>query len=232
MGRIPLAGTDSATGLLRLDHLLDRDRAGDQPDHRALAALAGRRRDDLRARARLDRHTASTVLKEHALRNHEQHLTIAVIGAGGKMGLRDGDNLAKTDHTRPVGGELARRPGAARRCGAHRDDRCRCGRPAPTSSSSPCPISRSARSSHELVPQAKSGRDRVDARSGRGLRGTARERDDIMYAVRTRVIPRSSCSARRPRSGQTRSAESPPRRTRSPSVESDVRRTRTRGSKK
>src|SRR5690606_16624088 len=64
-----------------------------QRDRRALAAVARRRRDHDPYRAGMDPHHPGTP-EEHNM-SHK----IAVIGAGGKMGMRVSDNLVKTDHT-------------------------------------------------------------------------------------------------------------------------------------
>jgi hypothetical protein len=66
-----------------------------QPDHRTLAALAGRPEDDLRRREPMDRAQPSLPQEQTIMSSNP--LTVAVVGAGGKMGMRVSDNLQRTN---------------------------------------------------------------------------------------------------------------------------------------
>src|SRR5690606_7173643 len=93
----------------------DRDaaRAWHQRDRRALAAVAVGCRDDHHHRAGMDPQNPRYP-QEHTM---SEKYTIAVIGAGGKMGMRVSNNLVKTEHTvfyvenSPAGQERTREAG-------------------------------------------------------------------------------------------------------------------------
>ena len=104
LGRVHLRRRPLGDGLLDYDHLLETvqpDRAGHQPDHRALAALAGRQPHHRQHRGPVDA-PQSRLPKEQAIMTDSTkpngQLTIAVIGAGGKMGMRVSNNLQRSDH--------------------------------------------------------------------------------------------------------------------------------------
>ncbi len=80
------SGAPMGAGLHDYPHLLEtvRPRARDQRDRRALAALAGRRRDHRPHRAGLDPHH-HRIPEEHSVSTTTDTYKIAVVGAGGKM---------------------------------------------------------------------------------------------------------------------------------------------------
>src|SRR6478735_12615242 len=68
-----------------------------QPDRRTLAALAGHRGGDHPARKPVD--PAQHRIPKEQVKMSAETLTVAVIGAGGKMGMRVSRNLQKSGHT-------------------------------------------------------------------------------------------------------------------------------------
>ena len=108
-------------------------------------------------------------------------LTIALIGAGGKMGFRTGDNLAKTDHTVLW---VENSPGGQERLAA-------AGRTVTTAARAAAqadviilavPDLALGPVSHELVPQAKSGAIVLTLDPAAAYAGLLAKRDDIVYA--------------------------------------------------
>jgi L-ribulose-5-phosphate 3-epimerase UlaE len=97
------AGSPLGEGLLDYDFMIDTvrpDEAGHQPDHRTLAALARRQCHYLPTRRPVDAGQPS-LSKEQAIVTTAvatDQLTIAVIGAGGKMGMRVSNNLQRSNH--------------------------------------------------------------------------------------------------------------------------------------
>ena len=171
-------GAPMGAGLHDYPHLLETvrpARARHQRDRRALAALAGRRRDHHPNRAGMDPHH-TRIPEEHDMSTTDttETYTIAVIGAGGKMGMRVSNNLVKTAHTvcyvenSPAGQERTREAGReltdaadCRRRRRHR--RVRRARP------------RARRRDRRARAADEARRDRADARPGRGLRRPAHD---------------------------------------------------------
>ena len=97
------AGSPAGRGAARL-RLHDRHRAprraGHQPDHRTLAALARRQCYHLPTRRPVDAGQPSLSKEQEIVTTTvaTDQLTIAVIGAGGKMGMRVSDNLQRSNH--------------------------------------------------------------------------------------------------------------------------------------
>ena len=121
------------------------------------------------------------VLRRTTSMTDSNTLTIALIGAGGKMGFRTGDNLAKTDHTVLW---VENSPGGQERLAAA-DARSLTGAEAAAQADViilAVPDLALGPVSHELVPQAKSGAIVLTLDPAAAYAGLLAKRDDIVYA--------------------------------------------------
>ena len=142
--------------------------------------------------------------------------TVAVVGAGGKMGLRVSNNLDKSDYRILYAENSPKGQEHIRGLGHEVTDTHDGGRAKPTSSSSPFPTSCWARISADIVPKMKQGAVVLTLDPAAAYAGLLTSGDGIAYAVAHPCHPRCSSSERPRRSGPTPSAASPRPRMSSP----------------